>query len=260
MLDISLYSRRFLRLSLFFFSVYFLDWLIYSVCLHIYWFSYIISIEFYFLVVTVFFSSKISIWSFFISSICKAFNLFGYFKHNYNCPLEHFYARVLSHFSCVRLFVTLCRLLCPWGFSRQDYWGGLPFPSPGDLPDPGIESVSLVLPVLQADSLPLSHWESPRAFLWWLLKNPCQITLTSVLSRYWHLLTLSHSCWDFPGSYLVWWVNFSFILDILSIMRLLMLFKSSVLAGCLIRTWQEWQSRLPFSLCWQCWGWDCSFP
>ena len=37
------------------------------------------------------------------------------------------------------------------GFSRQEYWSGLPFPSPGDLPDPGIEPGS---PTLQADSLP----------------------------------------------------------------------------------------------------------
>ena len=37
------------------------------------------------------------------------------------------------------------------GFSRQEYWSGLPFPSPGDLPDPGIEPGS---PELQADSLP----------------------------------------------------------------------------------------------------------
>ena len=37
------------------------------------------------------------------------------------------------------------------GFSRQEYWSGLPFPSSGDLPDPGIESGS---PALQADSLP----------------------------------------------------------------------------------------------------------
>ena len=36
-------------------------------------------------------------------------------------------------------------------FSRQGYWSGLPFPSPGDLPDPGIESGS---PALQADALP----------------------------------------------------------------------------------------------------------
>ena len=37
------------------------------------------------------------------------------------------------------------------GFSRQEYWSGLPFPSPGDLPDPEIEPMS---PALQADSLP----------------------------------------------------------------------------------------------------------
>ena len=37
------------------------------------------------------------------------------------------------------------------GFSRQEYWSGLPFPTPGDLPNPGIEPRS---PALQADSLP----------------------------------------------------------------------------------------------------------
>ena len=36
------------------------------------------------------------------------------------------------------------------GFSRQEYWSGLPFPSPGDLPDPGMEPRS---PALQADAL-----------------------------------------------------------------------------------------------------------
>ena len=56
--------------------------------------------------------------------------------------------------SCVQLFAT------PWtaahqappsmGFSRQEYWSGLPFPSPGDLPNPGIELRS---PALQADAL-----------------------------------------------------------------------------------------------------------
>ena len=35
-------------------------------------------------------------------------------------------------------------------FSRQEYWSGLPFPSPGDLPDPGVETGS---PTLQADTL-----------------------------------------------------------------------------------------------------------
>ena len=44
------------------------------------------------------------------------------------------------------------------GFSRQEYWHGLPWPSPGDFPNPGIKPVS---PVLQADSLPLSPQGSP---------------------------------------------------------------------------------------------------
>ena len=44
------------------------------------------------------------------------------------------------------------------GFSRQEYWGGLPFPSPGDLPDPGIKLWS---PALQSDSLPSEPLGSP---------------------------------------------------------------------------------------------------
>ena len=57
--------------------------------------------------------------------------------------------------SCVWLFATLWTVACQappsMGFSRQEYWSGLPFPSPGDLPNPGIEPGS---PALQADSLP----------------------------------------------------------------------------------------------------------
>ena len=45
------------------------------------------------------------------------------------------------------------------GFSRQEYWSGLPFPSPGDLPDPGIEPMS---PALQADSLPTELGGKPQ--------------------------------------------------------------------------------------------------
>ena len=68
----------------------------------------------------------------------------------------------LKPLSCVRLFVT------PWavayqappsiGFSRQEYWSGLLFPSPGDPPDPGIEPVSFTL---QATLYHLSHQGSP---------------------------------------------------------------------------------------------------
>ena len=57
--------------------------------------------------------------------------------------------------SCVRLSATLwtVALQAPLsvGFSWQAYWSGLPFPSPGDLPDPEIKPGS---PALRADSLP----------------------------------------------------------------------------------------------------------
>ena len=45
------------------------------------------------------------------------------------------------------------------GFSRQEYWSGLPWPPPGDLPDPGTKPAS---PALQANSLLLSHQECHR--------------------------------------------------------------------------------------------------
>ena len=48
-------------------------------------------------------------------------------------------------------------------FSRPEYWNGQPFPSPGDLPNPGIELRSLTL---QADSLQLSHRGGPRILEW----------------------------------------------------------------------------------------------
>ena len=59
---------------------------------------------------------------------------------------------VLSHFSCVQLFVTLwtvaCQMPLSMGFSRQEYWSGLSFPPPGDLPDSGIKPTSLMSPAL----------------------------------------------------------------------------------------------------------------
>ena len=47
------------------------------------------------------------------------------------------------------------------GFSRQEYWNGLPFPSLWDLSNPWIDPASPATPAIQADSLPLSHWGSP---------------------------------------------------------------------------------------------------
>ena len=68
--------------------------------------------------------------------------------------------------SCVQLFATAWTVAhqatLPMGFSRQEYWSVLPFPSPGDLPDPVMEPVS---PACHVGSLPLSHLESPYIYL-----------------------------------------------------------------------------------------------
>ena len=53
-----------------------------------------------------------------------------------------------------------CQTPLPMEFSRQEYWSGLPCPSPRDLPDLGIETASPEAPALQTDSLPLSHQEA----------------------------------------------------------------------------------------------------
>ena len=59
---------------------------------------------------------------------------------------------MLSHFSRVQLCATIWtvahRVPLSMGFPRQEYWSGLPFSSPGDLPHPGIEPTSLTSPAL----------------------------------------------------------------------------------------------------------------
>ena len=72
-------------------------------------------------------------------------------KHSCKCVC----VKLLSH---VQLFATLWtveyKAPLSMGFSRQEYWSGLQFPIPGDLPGAEIELAS---PAFQADSLPLSH-------------------------------------------------------------------------------------------------------
>ena len=65
-------------------------------------------------------------------------------------------------------------------FSRQEYWSGLPFPSPGDLPDPGIEPLS---PALRADALPSEPPGKPKLLLNYCFfagggPDACEISLT----------------------------------------------------------------------------------
>ena len=70
--------------------------------------------------------------------------------------------------SCVQLFATYWPVTrqapLSMGFPRQKYWSRLPFPSPGDLPNPGIESESTVSPALQGDSLSAEPLEKPSIF------------------------------------------------------------------------------------------------
>ena len=67
--------------------------------------------------------------------------------------LHEFRLYAMCSVSPVQLFVALWNVACqatlPMEFSRQEYWNGLTFPSPGDLPYPGIKPRS---PTLQADS------------------------------------------------------------------------------------------------------------
>ena len=82
---------------------------------------------------------------------------------------------------CVQLFATpwttVCQVPLSMGFSREEYWSGLPFPPPGHLPNPGIEPGS---PAFHEDSLPseppgkqssLTCWGVIRALLTWRKGN-----------------------------------------------------------------------------------------
>ena len=87
---------------------------------------------------------------------------------------------ILMHTCLVtQLCPTLCnpsdsspsaRLLCPRDFFRQEYWSGLPFPSLGELPNPGIEPWS---PTLQVDCLP----SEPLVILVWVKYYPILVLI-----------------------------------------------------------------------------------
>ena len=75
---------------------------------------------------------------------------------------------MLSHSNHVWLFAILWSVACQarltMGFSRQEYWSGLPYPPPGDFPNPGIKRSSLPSHALQSDSLLLSLQGTPYIF------------------------------------------------------------------------------------------------
>ena len=93
----------------------------------------------------------------------------------YEIPWEETSISVVQSLSRVQLFATHWTVAHEASlsveFSRQEYWSGLPFPSPGDFPDPGIKPGS---PALQADSLPSENQGSP---------NACMLLLLSCVSH-----------------------------------------------------------------------------
>ena len=64
------------------------------------------------------------------------------------------------YLTLVTLWTVTCQTPLSMRFFRQEYWNGLPFPPPGDLPDLGIEPTSPASPASQI-LYPLSHWGSP---------------------------------------------------------------------------------------------------
>ena len=85
----------------------------------------------------------------------------GRMEARHNLPLKE---RKVKSLGRVQLFVTLFTVAYQVppsvGFSRQEYWSGLPFPSPVDLPDPGIKPG---FPALQADALPSEPPGKPQS-------------------------------------------------------------------------------------------------
>ena len=105
---------------------------------------------------------------------------------------------VLSRFICVRLSVTPWTVVCQdslsMGFSRQDYWSGLPCPPPGDLPDPRIKPVSLMSPALADRFFSQHHLGSPAMAL--ATNSSSQGKERRVLFIYLFSSAVSSSLWD----------------------------------------------------------------
>ena len=116
---------------------------------------------------------------------------------------------LLSHFSHVWFFITLWTLVTlqvpvTMGFSRQEYWSGMPCPPPGDLSNPGTEPMSPVVLALQTNSLPLSHQESPCKNIKKLIKKYLQYNKLSMCKPVLNHSVPSDALWpvdcSLPGS------------------------------------------------------------
>ena len=116
------------------------------------------------------------------------FWLFNY----YETPLQKCQHLIINiQVSEVKLLSRVQLFAAPWtvahqaplsmGFSRQEYWSSLPFPSPGDLPDPGIEPRS---PALQTDALPSKPPGKSQEFRYISLINDILVCIILSLKTY----------------------------------------------------------------------------
>ena len=88
-------------------------------------------------------------------------------------------ACMLSRFSCVQfwaiLWIVAYQAPLPMEFSRQEYWSGLPWPPPGDFPNPGLEPMSCISCIGRQALYHQHHLGSPQA--WLLVYNICWLEL-----------------------------------------------------------------------------------
>ena len=104
----------------------------------------------------------------FLTALWSMYCKYSYFKYRKQSLENITCSRLLLRIICMCSATQSCLFVNPWtvacqaplsmGFSRQIYWSGLPFPSPGDHPDPETEPKS---PASHADSFALSHQGSP---------------------------------------------------------------------------------------------------
>ena len=121
------------------------------------------------------------------------FNHFIFNYLQYHCSSISWLMKTASClYSVVWLFETPCTeaLQAPLsiGFSRQEYWSGLPCPPPGDLPNPGMEPAFPVSPALQEDSFPLSHQGCHGGF-------PVSTSVLQTESHLWALFNTTRASW-----------------------------------------------------------------
>ena len=118
----------------------------------------------------------------------------------FRCRLVYVHTHLLLMFSCVQLFVTLWTMTCQaplsMVFFKQEYWNGLPFSSPGDLPDSGVKPVSLHL----------LHWKC-ILYCWATWKAPSRIQTYMHIITDLQIIDDVHTLWSykFTGDWIQSW-------------------------------------------------------